>query len=70
MGAPKKIFGSVLGLGLCFLFLCVVFYLVQEAQALPPYLGGATTAFATALFGGVAAGIYLNLIGLRIPRNE
>lgn len=63
----KEIFGSMLVVVICFLVLCATFYWAQD---LPPYLRGAMTALVTAMIGGVAAGVYLNLIGLRIPRNE
>jgi hypothetical protein len=63
----KEIFGPVLIIAICFLTLCVAFY---WAQGFPPYLKDAMTALVTAMIGGVAAGVYLNFIGLRVPRNE
>lgn len=63
----QRNFWPVLVLTICFLVLCATFY---WAQGFPPYLMDAMTALVTAMIGGVAAGVYLNFIGLRVPRNE
>lgn len=60
-------FGFIFAIMVCFLALCIIFY---YAQVLPSYLRDATTALFTAMIGGVAAGVYLNVIGLRTQRNE
>ena len=70
MGITKKeIFGPmlVLAITICFLALCAIFYC---AQGLTPYLRDATTAFFTAMIGGLAAGMYLNIIGMRDQRDN
>jgi len=68
MGIPKKgLFVPVLVIAICFLALCVTF---SWSQIFPPYLRDATTALATAMIGGVAAGAYLNVIGLRDQKSK
>jgi len=63
----KQMFGLMLFFVTCLLALYVVFNL---SQGLSLHLRDAVTALVTAMIGGVAAGVYLNFIGLRIPRNE
>ncbi len=63
----KETFGSMFAIMICLLALCVIFYCEQD---LPPYLKNSTTALVTAMLGGVAAGVYLNFIGLRTQKNE
>lgn len=63
----KELFGLLLIIAVCFLALCATFYCAQD---LSPYLKDATKALVTAIIGGVAAGVYLNFIGLRTQRNE
>jgi predicted membrane channel-forming protein YqfA (hemolysin III family) len=63
----KEILGLLLVITICFLALCAIFYCTQD---LPPYLKDAATALITAMIGGVAAGVYLDFIGLRTQKNE
>ena len=63
----KETFGLVLIIAICLLALCITSY---QSLGFPACLEDATTALVTAMIGGVAAGVYLNFIGLRILRDE
>ena len=63
----KQMFGLMLFFVTC---LVALYGVSNQSLGLSPHLRDATTALVTAMIGGVAAGVYLNFIGLRILRDE